>query len=137
MFEPVPAGLDSAAGDDTAMSALRLSAVALADGTDWSRLDDHAVITQLAAAHAQGRLLAHAPPPPTALYRLARVKAPAAAPASAPAPAPSPRAAPASAAARPEPAVPALDAVAMAAALRSASDSGAPFVEECLAEDAA
>lgn len=132
MFKPVPAGLESAAGDDTAMSALRLSAVALADGTDWSRLDDHAVIAQCLAAQAQGRLAPQAHPAPQ-LYRLApaSVSAAAAAP-SPPAPAPSPRAAPAAPALEAETTFSLnIDVASMVGALQQAAQDGVPFCEEC------
>ena len=133
MPELAPATLAAAAGDDAAMAALRVSALALADGNDWARCDDHEVIVQLAAAQAQGRLATHAPPA-ARLYRLAPVPAPGAAPAPAPAPASSPRAAPASAsssAAAETTFSAALDTAAMVAVLQQAAQDGVPFCEEC------
>lgn len=58
---PTPRGpatpADAAAlADDAAQARLRGQALALADGTDWSRCDDHAVVEQVAAAQAAGRL---------------------------------------------------------------------------------
>ena len=137
MPELAPTSLGAAAGDDAVMVPLRVSALTLADGNDWSRHDDHQVITQLAAAQAQGRLAAHAPPA-AKLYRLAPVAA------AAPVPAPSPRAA---RAASPSAAAGAaataqssfstmLDTAAMVAALQLAAQDGVPFCEECAREAA-
>jgi hypothetical protein len=129
MPEPVPASLAAAAGDDATMAALRSRALALTEGIDWSRYDDHEVITQLAAAHAQGRPATQAPPA-AQLYRLAPPLVPAAKPA--PAPAPSPRAAPAAPALAAETTFGALlDAAAMVAVLQQAAQDGTPFCEEC------
>ena len=132
MPELATVGLAAAAGDDAEMAALRVSALTLADGQDWSRYGDHEVIAQMAAALTQARWITGAPTKAT-LYRLAPVLAPQAAPAPAPAPAPSPRAAPAAASSTAAETTfsAALDPTAMVAALRQAAQSGVPFCEEC------
>jgi hypothetical protein len=124
------ADADLRLGDDAALAALRLRALELADGNDWSRYEDHEVVAQLAAAQTQGRGGASPAPAGVRLFRLA--PAPEAAAPSPPAPAPSPRAAAA--------AVPlaaettfglGLDVAAMVAVLRQAAQDGTPFCEEC------
>ena len=139
MPELVPMPVAAAAGDDVAMAALRVNALALADGNDWSRCDDHEVVLHVAVAQAQGRLATHAPPA-AQLYRLAPVLAPGAAPASAPAPAPSPRATAAAASsftATETTFSAALDTAAMVAVLLQAAQDGVPFCEECARSAAA
>ena len=115
-------------GDDAALARLRMTALALADGTDLSRIDDHRLLDHLAAAAAAGRLrIAGAAPK---LLRLV----------PAPAPAPAPAAPPASAARVAPVAAPAaaettfgsdLDVAAMVAVLVQAAQDGTPFCEEC------
>ncbi len=113
--------------DDGAMAQARLQALALGDGTDWSRCGDHQVLHALAVAPpAQGSAT------PVALMRLVAPPAPAPAPAP-PAPSPAPRAA----APAPAPAAAegtfgtALDVAAMVAVLQQAARDGVPFCEEC------
>lgn len=127
---------DAAAGmagdlvDAGAVAQLRLRVHALGDGTDLSRLDDHAVAVFAAQALERGRLtLAGAPP---RLLPLAQASAPPA-PSPAPAPAPSPRrAAPAApAAARATTFGAELDVAAMVMVLVQAAQDGVPFCEEC------
>jgi len=113
-------------GDDAAMSRLRLTGQALADGADLSRVDDHAMTEQLAHALAEGRLRAGLGTAPT-LRRLVVAAAPAAPP-----PAAGPRvtrvAPPAAAATTFEPD---LDVAATVAVLVQAAQDGVPFCEEC------
>ena len=115
--------------DDGAMAQARLLALALGDGTDWSRCGDHQVLHALAVAPpTQG------PAAPVALMQLVAPPAPAPAPAP-PAPSPAPRAA--APAAAPAPAAAdgtfgtALDVAAMVAVLQQAARDGVPFCEEC------
>ena len=130
MPESATPSVAAAAGDDAAMAALRVGALSLSDGSDWSRCDDHEVVAQVAAAQARGRMRGGQAPAPAKLFRLALAPAPAAA--AAPAPAPSPRAAPAATAAAIETTFsPALDVAAMVAALLQAAQDGTPFCEEC------
>ncbi len=118
-------------GDDAAMGGLRTMALLLADSTDWSRHDDHAVADQIAAACASGHLVVLPRWGRPTMYRLIPALAPAPPPAP-PAPAPTPRAAPAT----PPPPVettfsPDLDVAAMVAVLQQAAQDGVPFCEEC------
>jgi hypothetical protein len=123
------------------MAGLRLRALVIDAGTDWSRCDDHGVIAELVAALAQGRLHGSALPA-AKLYRLAPVTASGAAPP--PASSPSPRAtsaaasgASATSAAAPAPTTfGALNTPAMVAALQQAAQDGVPFCEECTVEPA-
>ncbi len=127
---PLPLPVAASAGDEVAMAALRVSALSLADGSDWSRCDDHEVVAQVAVAVARGRLRGGQVAVAAKLFRLAPVLAPQAAPA--PALAPSPRAAPAAVAAAAETTFNSLlDTAAMVAALRQAAQDGVPFCEEC------
>jgi hypothetical protein len=121
--------LAHAVGDDATLAAQRLAALALVDGTELSRLDDHQLIDHLAAAVAHGRLRTAGARP--ALRRLVVAAAPAPAPAPPP-PAAAPRAAPVA----PPPAVEStfgseLDVAAMVAVLVQAAQDGVPFCEEC------
>ncbi len=122
--------LDRQVIDDADAGQLRRFALNLADGTDWSRLDDAQVKQQLAAALADGHLRTGAGAQPV-LHSLGQVLAPVAAPPP-PAPAPSPRAAPVAA---PSPAEttfgPDLDVAAQVAVLVQAAQDGVPFCEEC------
>ena len=123
-------------GSDADMARLRLLAASLPGGTELWRHDDAEVVAALAAHHDAARLGGTAASGPPTLYRyspLAAVAA-AAAPASAAASgggssrvasAPSARATTAA-----EPAS-TLDQMAMAEALRRASQLGVPFCEEC------
>jgi len=124
--------LAPAAIDDAALAPLRTLAVALADGTDWSRADDHQLIDQLAAALARGRLRTGAAAAPK-LSRLVPTVAPAPAPAPPPPAASSPR--PSAPVAAPPPAETTfgseLDVAAMVAVLQQAAQDGVPFCEEC------
>jgi hypothetical protein len=113
--------------DDGAMAQARLQALALGDGTDWSRCGDHQVLHALSVAPPS-----QAPAAPVAMMRLVAPPAPAPAPAP-PAPSPAPRAA---APAAPAPAAEgtfgaALDVAAMVAVLQQAARDGVPFCEEC------
>jgi hypothetical protein len=121
--------LERSTGDPAALDRLRLTALALADGTDLSRLDDHQLVDHLAAAVAHGRLRMAGVAPK--LLRLVPADAPA--PIRASAPARAPRAAPA-------PVPPAatdatfdtdLDAAAMVMVLQQAALDGVPFCEQC------
>jgi hypothetical protein len=121
--------LAPAVGDDAALAALRLAALALADGTELSRLDDHQLFDHLAALVADGRLRTAGARPE--LRRLVLAAAPAPAPAPLPV-APAPRAAPVA----PPPAAETtfgseLDVAAMVAVLVQAAQDGVPFCEEC------
>ncbi len=127
--------LADAAGDATAMAALRVMALSLVNAQDWSRCEDHVVIEHLAAEHVQGRWHRQATTG-AKLYRLAPGVV------SAPSPPPSaaqgPRAASVTPAALAAPVAPAattfgaaLDVAAMVAALQQASEEGLPFCEEC------
>ena len=118
-------------GDDAALVGLRLAAAALADGTDWSRCDDHAAIEQVRLAVDSGRLAGGDQPATLpALRPLAprRVVAPAPAP-------PGRSTAPLAAALPPPPPESTfganLDVAAMVNALRQAAQDGVPFCEEC------
>jgi len=121
--------LAAAVGDDAQTGALRGRAAGLADGVDWSRLDEHQTLDHLVAALTQGRLLAGTAARPQMLSLV---------PALAPAPPPPPPAAPALRAA---PAAPAravettfgsdLDVAAMVAVLQQAAQDGLAFCEEC------
>ena len=116
-------------GDAAAVAALRRTALALADGTDLSRIDDHQLLDQLAAAAAAGRLRSTGAPPE--LLRLVTAPALVAAPAPSPRPSAS-RAAPAAPPSAVETTFDSdLDAAAMAAVLVQASQDGVPFCEEC------
>lgn len=138
--EPVPhllsprgRPLAHAPGDDTEMGALRNTALQSADGTDWSRVDDHQVVEHVAAAVLAGRLPGSAQATRAPLRRLvANVAAPAASP---PPPAPSPPAAAPSPASAPAAADTTfgldLDVAAMVATLMQAAQDGTPFCEEC------
>jgi len=123
----------AAAGDSAAVLPLRLVAPALADGTDWSRVDDQAVVDQIGAALAQGRLLIGATQQ-LQLRRLVSAEPPVPPPPPPPpAAASAPRSAPAAA---PPPAVETtfgseLDVQAMVAVLVQAAQDGVPFCEEC------
>lgn len=128
----LPPDLGQAVGDDAAMQPLRLAALALADGSDLSRCDDHQVVQQLQVAVAQGRLPSGDAVAPT-LRRLAPVGAP---PPPAPAPPPASAARAPAAAVAPPPAVETtfgldLDVAAMVAVLQQAAQDGTPFCEEC------
>ena len=127
---------EAAIGDDVAMAALRLMALGLTDGRDWSRSDDHVVVALLIEAQHQGKLPGRATAA-TAMYRLAPLRAAATANTPAQARSPGPRPASTAASATPAPVAPVQDAATMAAVLRSASDGGVPFVEECLADGGA
>jgi|WetSurMetagenome_2_1015567.scaffolds.fasta_scaffold00932_6 hypothetical protein len=120
--------LEPSLGNDAAMARLRLTALALADGTDLSRIDDHRLVDHLAATAAAGRLrIAGAAP---RLLRLVPAPAPAAAPAAPPAGAP--RAAPVAAPPAAETTFGSdLDVAAQVAVLQQASRDGVPFCEEC------
>jgi hypothetical protein len=116
--------------DDTTIASLRRVALALADGTELSRCDDHQVADMLGSAgrslHPQGGALE--------LYRLA--PAAAAAPAAPAPPAAPPRSSSAAAAAPPTaPSTsalsPDLDVAAMVRVLTEAARDGVPFCEEC------
>lgn len=112
------------------MLPLRLAAPLLADGTDWSRVDDQALLDQIGAALAQGRLLIGATQQ-LQMRRLVSAEPPAPAPPPPP-PASAPRSAPAAA---PPPAETTfgseLDVQAMVAVLVQAAQDGVPFCEEC------
>lgn len=133
MPEPGPATPAATVGDDAAMASLRVSALALADGTDWSRCDDHEVAGQVASALVRGRLSAAQAAPALALYRLA--VAPVAAAPSAPLSAAPPsvaRGLPAAGIALPDATLSLdLDVQAMVQALIEAANNGVPFCEEC------
>jgi hypothetical protein len=124
------ADADLRLGDDAAVAALRLRALELADGMDWSRLDDHEVLAAVQRAAAPGQ--AAAPP----MFRLV-VGSAAAPPAPAAAAAPTaPRAAAVAAPAVPDTSADTafsanIDIAAMVQALRSAARDGVPFCEEC------
>lgn len=117
--------------DDSRVQGLRQAALLLADGSDWSRIGDQALIDELGNAVAQGRLgLGTASRPP--LRRLVgATPAPPPPPPPAAAAAPAPRAAPAAPA--PAPATTPFDVQAMIATLLQAAEDGVPFCEECLA----
>lgn len=122
--------LDRQLIDDADAGELRGYALGLADGTDWSRLDDAQVKQQLAVALDDGRLRTGAGAR-VVLHGLGQVLAPVAAPPP-PAPAPSPRAAPAAAPSPAETTFGAdLDVAAQVAALVQAAQDGVPFCEEC------
>lgn len=128
-----PLTLQRAVGDAVAMAALRLRALALNDGTDWSRCDDHALVACL-AARASAFLLPEERGVELPVYGFALIPAAAAAPASqraggGAAARPSVTASPPPAAAGG--ADPGLDQAAMAANLQQAAQDGVPFVEEC------
>ena len=127
--------LSEATGDDGAQVRLRCTALAMADGTDLSRLDEQQLVDLLAPWLADGWL--HIGSSKPAVYQLVPVSAPAAAAALSTAPAPAPASAPRPAAPSPSPApvdstfAPNLDIEAMVAALRAAAQTGVPFCEEC------
>lgn len=115
--------LAASIGDDAALARLRRTTLSLADGADLSRLDDHALLDDLAAAVAEGRLRAAGPRPRLLPF------VPEAAPAPAPAaPARARRSAPATPDVPPEAD---LDVAAMVAVLVQAARDGVPFCEEC------
>jgi len=122
--------LDRQVIDDADAGQLRGYALGLADGTDWSRLDEAQVKQQVATALEDGRLRTGAGAL-VVLRPMGQVSAPVAAPAP-PAPAPSPRAAPVA----PPPPVETtfgsdLDVAAQVAVLVQAAQDGVPFCEEC------
>lgn len=114
------------------MAALRGALAQLGLGADLSRWDDAAVMDAACAAHAAGQLPGFAALAPGKLLRItAKVAAaPAASSASAGRAAARPAAQPAAAVSDDTFAGP-VDAEVMAASLTQASQSGAPFVEEC------
>jgi hypothetical protein len=125
-------GLAPSLDDDAHTSLLRSAALALAHGSDLSRFDGHALVDQLAAALADGRLRDNRGAGVLKMLRL--VPAAALAP-----PPPPPAAAPSP---RPQAAPPApapvestfevdLDVAAMEAVLVQAAQDGVPFCEEC------
>lgn len=117
--------LAASIGDDAALSRLRLKALSLADGSELSRLDEHAFLDHFAAAVAEGRLRAAGPRPSLLPF------VPAAAPARAPAPATPARARPSAPAAPDASPEVDLDVAAMIAVLTQAARDGVPFCEEC------
>jgi hypothetical protein len=123
--------LARAVGDDTSMAWLRQRALALADGTELSRIDDHQLVDHVAAAVAAGRLRTSGAAP--RLQRLVPAEAPAPTPSPSPAPRPStPRAAPVAAPAAVETTFGSdLEVAAMVAVLVQAAQDGTPFCEEC------
>lgn len=124
--------ITSAAGDDGRMAALRAALARLGLGVDLSRSDDAAVLEAACAAQAAGQLPGFGTVAPGKLMRITAKVAPAPAPSSASSGRSSAR--PAA-----QPAAPVsddtfadpIDAEVMAASLTQASQSGAPFVEEC------
>lgn len=130
-MDPVAAAawLAPAVVDDAQNAELRLRADALADGGDWSRLDEFTVREHLATALEQGRLLAGT----TARPELLRLVPPmVAAPPPPPPAASSPRAAPTAAPPPPDGTFDVeLDVAAMVAVLQQAAEDGVPFCEEC------
>lgn len=115
-------------GNDAALARLRMTALALADGMDLSRIDDHRLVDHLAAAAAAGRLRVAGAAPK--LLRLVPATAPAPAPAAPPASAA--RVAPVAAAPAAETTFDSdLDVAAMVTALVQAAQDGTPFCEEC------
>lgn len=121
---------DHAIGDDAALAGLRLAALGLADGSDWSRCDDHELVRLL--GHHR-----HAAAPDAAAPALYPLSAPRMAAAASPPPAAS--SAPARVAAAAEaPVLPStsafsvdVDVPAMVQALAAAARDGIPFCEEC------
>jgi hypothetical protein len=124
------ADADLRLGDDAAGAALRLRALELADGSDWSRYEDHEVL----AAVQRSAAAAPAAAPP--MFRLV-LASPAAPPAPAAAAAPTaPRAAAPAAPTQPDVAADTafsvdIDVAAMVQALHAAARDGVPFCEEC------
>ncbi len=121
--------LDRLLIDDADTAWARSDALALADGTELSRLDDAQLKDHLTPAWAAGRLVS-ALGPAVVLRALTTIAPPAAAPAPA---ASSPRAAAAAApaAAADTTFAPDLDVAAQVAALTQAAQDGVPFCEEC------
>ena len=134
LLSPRGKPLAHAPGDDTEMGPLRSTALQSADGTDWSRVDDHQVVEHLAHAVVAGRLPGSGQPTSAPMLRLvASAAAPAASP---PPPAPSPAAAAPGPGSVPAPMVETtfafdLDVAAMVAVLTQAAQDGVPFCEEC------
>lgn len=117
-------------GHDAPMSVRRREAWALADGSDWTRVDDFGVLDALDAAGGLRR--ADTEPRPTLQPLRLVAPAPVAAPPPAPAAAPAPRAAaPAAAPAEPAGFPEGVDVAAQVAVLQQAAREGVPFCEVC------
>lgn len=112
------------------MSALRMTALQLADGSDLSRCDDQQVLHTITAACTSGRLVTALGAGKPMLYRLVPAPAPSPPP-PAPASAPRPGAAVLPPAAVQSTFEPSLDVSAMVAVLQQAANDGTPFCEEC------
>ena len=123
--------LEQWVGDGAAIEVLRLTARALADGTELLRIDDHQLVDHVAAAVAAGRLRTSGAAP--RLQRLVPAEAPAPTPSPSPAPrATAPRATPVAAPAAVETTFGSdLEVAAMVAVLVQAAQDGTPFCEEC------